>query len=259
MSESNRPFRYRTTLALLVGLILVAGCSSIPAATPALTPLPATATPPALSRDLAFCGFDPIRGVADVYVTSSAQAAPTNLTRGAKQIADSAERPDTAACWFSTYNRRNYEALGLDWAPNGDRLVYIAGAAGGPDGAQMRFVAIDGSGQAASLPVPAPVRLNQPRAPAWSPDGERIAYIAFDRTRASPNIYALGPEDFAIVKPRTQYARPRSSPFLTTPIAWSPDGERLAVSTGGGIVILQEGTLPITVTEETFADLTLPR
>lgn len=259
MNESTRLSRYRTTLASLVCLILLVSCEPVPAATPAPTPLPPTSTPSAPSHDLAFCGFDPIRGVADVFLASSAQTAPTNLTRGAKQIADSAERPDTAACWFSTHNRRNYEALGLDWAPNGDRLVYIAGAAGGPDGAQMRFVAIDGSDQAASLPVPAPVRLNQPRAPAWSPDGDRIAYIAFDRNRASPNIYALGPEDFAIVKPRTQYARPPRSPFLTTPIAWSPDGERMAVSTGGGFVLVQEGTLPITVTEETFADLTLPR
>lgn len=251
---------YRTTVALLMCVVLVTGCGPATTATPAPTRPPAVSETPPPKPDLAYCGFDPVRGVSDVYLTRSNHIDAANLTAGVTPISRNEARPDTSACWFSALDgRRNFEALGLDWAPAGDRLVYIAGAAGGPDGAQMRLVTIGGSGEGASTPVPVPVILNQPRAPTWSPDGERIAYIAYDRTRNSPNIYALSAQDLAIITPLTRYERPRRSPFLTTPIAWSPDGERLSVSTGGGFVILQAEALPITVTESTFADLTLPR
>jgi Tol biopolymer transport system component len=72
-------------------------------------------------------------------------------------------------------------------------------------------------------------------APAWSPDGERIAFCRYHHRRALHVMNADGTDI-------TQLAQ---LPYATHEISWSPDGEQITYASGGIYVIGAHGGDPI--------------
>lgn len=77
--------------------------------------------------------------------------------------------------------------------------------------------------------------------PAWSPDGQRIAFVRYDQNWR-PDIYVMNADGSNVVRAATGFQSP----------AWSPDGRRLAAATGGlyyGDIYLlsieEDGTPPV--------------
>lgn len=109
------------------------------------------------------------------------------------------------------------------WSPNGNEIVF-AGCCSGTSGApQLFLLRLDGSpGGGSAIPLVMPSVLYAEH-PAWSPDGQRIAFSC-----------AIDPEhlDICVIK-----ADGSGLVRLTTGItqdqhpAWSPDGNRIAFTT----------------------------
>ena len=146
------------------------------------------------------------------------------------------------------------------WSPSGDRLVFVRGgslwsapAAGGgepvrltgemeglrdpvvsPDGATVAFyatesghqdvwlVAADGTGEPRQLTAEAMAADDSRFAPAWSPDGERIAYVS--------NRADYWSDDVWVVEVGTGRTRRLSESLMASsrPV-WSPSGDRIAL------------------------------
>jgi hypothetical protein len=111
-----------------------------------------------------------------------------------------------------------------EWSPDGRRLLYVR------DGG-VRVMAADGSRQR-FVPPPAPpidgVRVLRAE-PSFAPDGKRFAYTA--RLERGAEIWTA-----RLDGSRDRRLRAGSAP------RWSPDGRRIALSHGDGIVIVDAGT-----------------
>jgi WD40 repeat protein len=75
--------------------------------------------------------------------------------------------------------------------------------------------------------------------PAWSPDGEHIAFLSWDSGR---NEFFLNVIDVAHSKPKAHYRLPRGtlSPYFTAPLykfRWSPDGRKILIAWENVIVV----------------------
>jgi TolB protein len=101
-----------------------------------------------------------------------------------------------------------------DWAPDSTRLIITQ-----PD---LVIVKRDGS-DAISFPLPR--GLGYSTDPAWSPDGERIAFAAVRGD--NKDIYLINPDGSNLTR-LTTYWEDDSAP------RWSPDGERIAFQRSSG-------------------------
>ncbi|HSJ15536.1 MAG TPA: LpqB family beta-propeller domain-containing protein [Longimicrobiales bacterium] len=73
------------------------------------------------------------------------------------------------------------------------------------------------------------VRLALGEQPAWSSDGQRIAFVRYQQGTFVPDIYLMEDDGSNVTRLTT------STDYLAAPHSpsWSPDGQRLAVATGG--------------------------
>jgi hypothetical protein len=109
--------------------------------------------------------------------------------------------------------------LDPDWAPDG-RLVAVE------EGAHASFIVLLQNER----------QLVYGRAPAWSPDGKRIAFSDLEDVRA-PGIYLISPD-----------GSDRRWIAAGVDPAWSPDGRRIAYSAGGIFVANSEGSETVRLT-----------
>jgi Tol biopolymer transport system component len=102
--------------------------------------------------------------------------------------------------------------LGLDWSPDGSRIVFARAR-----GSELFVANADGSGEHRLCQTPC-----RASAPAWSPDGLEIAFKGTD------GLYVIKPDGSALRRLESGVDHFR----------WSPDGRRIAFVNGLGIYVM---------------------
>ena len=128
----------------------------------------------------------------------------------------------------------------FSWSPDARRLVFTHGRAGAFQ-QSLSLVALDGR---PSRRLTALVPRREDHAPAWSPDGRRIAFVRYDRCR-EPGGVCGGLYAVDINGRRTRRVFVSSSFTVVGRPSWSPDGRRIAVGLSGGgarVVDVERGT-----------------
>jgi TolB protein len=120
-----------------------------------------------------------------------------------------------------TNNR--FDDFGAVWSPDGTKIAFVSGR----DGDRDVFV-MNADGSAArqltqDRPSPDGAPVND-QAPAWSPDGTRIAFVS-TRDGGEPEIYVMGadgsdPQRLTITEPYVSDHTP----------SWAPDGQHIVFS-----------------------------
>ena len=103
------------------------------------------------------------------------------------------------------------------WSPDGNRIAFVSDrppSGGSGAGERLYTMAADGSDVRNIAPS---LRLDL-YPPAWSPDGQRIAFVVYEPGGPRPAIYTVRPDGSDLM---------RISEALSSP-SWSPDGEWIA-------------------------------
>ena len=132
------------------------------------------------------------------------------------------------------------------WSPSGRTLAFVAvGARNHPMNQALYTVNADGSGLKTLFYKPKTYGAGITSAPAWSPDGERLAFLleaAEDDSLYPPGVYMVDPngsglsgEENSSDVPRGEaellWSQGEKRPFPLG-LAWSPDGSRILVYLG---------------------------
>jgi Tol biopolymer transport system component len=134
------------------------------------------------------------------------------------------------------------------WSPDGSRLAFLSCSLDRGVFCNLAVMQPDGRARRTLLRrIGAP---NAPSDPVWSPDGDMIAYtamfgperqIGLRTSGRAVGVYVLG-KDGARLR-RVAQTRPVSTDIGgPSPLAWSPDGRRLAFADNRGISAVELGT-----------------
>jgi TolB protein len=134
----------------------------------------------------------------EIFVMSADGADPRKLTQSQSRLLS-----------------ENDWALGPAWSPDSSQIAYVSDS--GSYHPTLWFMNVDGSGKRQSRTPQAFQEVDD--APAWSPDGERIALTHF-----GPELSQI----FLFDLPRGPLRQVTESPLGAFDPAWSPDGKRLA-------------------------------
>ncbi|MBT3322457.1 MAG: serine/threonine-protein kinase [Anaerolineae bacterium] len=181
--------------------------------TPTLAPIPTETSAPTLTPT----------------PTNTPTASPTPFGGGAGQLAFVSDR--TGASQIYLINSDGSEehpitnlpagACQPDWAPDGDRLVFVSPCEFGQDiltGASLYLIDADGANLTQLPSIP-----GGDFEPAWAPDGKRIAFTSI--RDGFMQIYAINLDDNSIQRLTETN---RSSNEYTRQSAWSPFGNQIA-------------------------------
>jgi Tol biopolymer transport system component len=116
------------------------------------------------------------------------------------------------------------------WAPAGDAIAYVGCCDAGLEPGRLFVVGLDGSSRA-EIVIP---EVRSVRHPAWSPDGQRIAFTCI--------IDGFPPERFdgdlcVVDRDGSRFEQLTADPTSESAPAWSPDGTRIAFSRGTDIAL----------------------
>jgi tol-pal system beta propeller repeat protein TolB len=126
------------------------------------------------------------------------------------------------------------------WSPDATKVVFErtfevdSAACGLPACTQIWVVDADGQGQRRLTSVD-----EDALAPAWSPDGERIAFSKRDLERETGDVTDFQADIWVMNPDGGEEMRLTDLPGVEEDPAWSPDGERIAFATSNG----QEGDI----------------
>jgi len=222
-----------------------------------LTAYPGSETGPSLSPDgnqIAFSWNGPQEDNYDVYMKLVGSGVPIRLTTAPERDESPAWSPDGRRIAF--VRRRIPEHLGevfvmpvlggaerlvasfaldssrrstrLSWSPDG-KWVAIGGRQSASESFGLWLVEIDGSETRRLTTPPAP-GWQVDFAPAFSPDGRRIAFIRVKATNNAIFILPLSPAPAPAGEPMQVVSDQRRS---ITGLAWAPDSQSLVYSWGG--------------------------
>ena len=134
------------------------------------------------------------------------------------------------------------------WSPDGTSIVYFSSNVlwGNSGGLKIHTLA---TGDIREIDLPMGERVG-PHPPAWSPDGERLAFVAYEgHGRLSRAVvYTVGIDGSNL----TRIAEAASGP------AWSPDGKRIAMAVPRGPNKASLYTFAADGSDPTFVSLDLP-
>ena len=199
---------------------------------------------PAISSDgtrIAFSWYTEDRGNYDLYVKQRNTAAPLRLTETEEHELYAAWSPDGADIAYGLFtgdgsaiymvpaiggSRRKIVDLpfgiaGLDWSPDGRHLAYSSRRV--CFGAMRIYLYSFDTGESMELTTP-PWSSQGDFRPAFSPDGQRIAFIRGDRTQLQ--------DIFIVPVAGGEVERLTSSQHHVAGLDWMPDGESLIFSAG---------------------------
>jgi Tol biopolymer transport system component len=131
------------------------------------------------------------------------------------------------------------DGVAPEWSPDGSRIAYAS-----PDG--LALLSPDGTGV-----TPLGVRGD---CPTWSPDGEQIAYCSVQGEESDEDdLYVMRADG-------SERRRLTSDPGIEDPVAWSPDGRRIAFfsrrTTGGDTYLIDvDGSGVVQLTSEPGAQV----
>ena len=117
------------------------------------------------------------------------------------------------------------------WSPSGERLAFLV-----YEGQYWPFrtilftVRADGSemsriAEIARLPMRSPDRTGAPILPAWSPNGELLAFVMAGDEGKARGVYTVRPDGTDLV----QVLEPQGIKWNASQVLWSPDGSEILV------------------------------
>ena len=158
--------------------------------------------------------FDVFRG--EQLIGYSIPTTPAGLRRTAHQISDLI-----------------YEALTGERGAFTTRVAYVvASRPGGRENYELQIADADGFGAQTVLNSNRPII-----SPAWSPDGNRLAYVSFEEGRLALTSSRGGNPDIYVFELASgQLRRLTENPAIDTEPSWAPDGRTLVFTSdrGGG-------------------------
>lgn len=174
-----------------------------------------------------------VSGQWDIFVVGADGSGPTNLTRSVADDLDPTWSPDGTRIAFTSDRTGDYELYVMN--ADGSNLRRLTNSPGTSDwqptwSANGRRIAFtrEGGGEQAIYSVPADggtarLLVDAAHDPAYSPDGSRLAYVAFGAGDDSAEIYVR-----TLATGQTQQITWNTR--VDTDPEWSPDGGMLAVS-----------------------------
>ncbi len=139
---------------------------------------------------------------------------------------------DTDGSGVVTVSSDTGNVTGPTWNPDGSQILYVTTGLAHEShdyaGARFRIVDLPGM-EARSLDLPPDVL--GARSPAWSPDGNRVAFVG--RPAASPDISHNDLYITTLSDGSTANLTNGAVPFIGMP-SWSPGGDRIAFTSGYG-------------------------
>ena len=221
-ADGRQPSATVTPATATLSVAVLPPATSTPTSTP-------TSVPPSPTRPTNTLTKTPVPHTKTPTFTSTPTITPTPQGSGWGQIAFASNRSGSSEIHLANLLDGSVQQLTdigegacqPSWSPDGLRLVFVSPCpdnrnSGIYNGSGLFIINADGSGL-----TPLPSAPGGDFMPAWSPDGERIAFVS-SRQGNIPMIYIMDLADFSVTQVTQDELKQNTFP------SWSPDGKELA-------------------------------